>query len=143
MQTPFNIYFHPNELEGTAYIEFLPGNYLGKCWNENSIFLDENTFSIFEDVFEEIIESYDHYAFQELSESKFDVLLQSLGIRLEEIRNDSLFSKSGKTLSLPEKELIQKEIQSNKEGAIEVLERFTLWIQELKKQNIALSILGI
>ncbi|TGM01858.1 hypothetical protein [Leptospira jelokensis] len=143
MKTPFKIYFHPNELEGTAYIEFLPGKYLGKCWNETSTFLDENTFSIFEDVFEETIESYDHYAFQELSESKFDVLLQSLGMRLDEIKEDSLFSKSGRTLSLPERELIQKEIQSNKEGAIEVLERFIVWIQELKKQNIPLSILGI
>lgn len=36
-----------NELEGTCYIELLPGKYCGTCWNEGSLFFTEEDFGYF------------------------------------------------------------------------------------------------
>ncbi|MFZ0959301.1 MAG: hypothetical protein WAO35_00230 [Terriglobia bacterium] len=33
-----------SELEGTGYIEVLPGAYKEKCWNEGYLFFDEEVF---------------------------------------------------------------------------------------------------
>ncbi|PJZ88151.1 hypothetical protein [Leptospira levettii] len=143
MPLEFNIYNDPKQLEGTAYIEFLPGRYNGKCWNENSIFMDETTFFIFEDVIESILEGYDHYAFNELPETKIPLLQTLLEQRLIEICNECLYTITPTLYSAVKKDLIIKEISANKKGAIEVLEGFIVWIQGLKKQNFPLSILGI
>ena len=32
------------DLRGTCYFEFLPGEYNKKCWNVESVFLDEEAF---------------------------------------------------------------------------------------------------
>ncbi|XDD46704.1 hypothetical protein AB3N60_01015 [Leptospira sp. WS39.C2] len=143
MPTEFKIYDDPNELEGTAYIEFLPGRYNGKCWNENSIFMDETTFSIFEDVIESILEGYDHYAFKELPETKIPILLHLLEQRKREIFNETLFNITLTSYSEVQKEWIVKLILADKKAAMEVLETLIAWIQNMQKQNLPLSILGI
>lgn len=37
-----------DELEGSCYIEVLPGPYRDRCWNEDSIYMDEETFGYLE-----------------------------------------------------------------------------------------------
>ncbi|WP_179088476.1 hypothetical protein MKY66_11925 [Paenibacillus sp. FSL R5-0766] len=48
------------ELEGTGYIEVLPGKYLGQFWNEDSIYFDEEVFGFVEKTIENIFSGYDH-----------------------------------------------------------------------------------
>lgn len=143
MPTEFKIYNDSKELEDTAYIEFLPGRYNGKCWNENSIFMDETTFSIFEDLIESILEGYDHYAFNELPETKIPNLLHLLEKRKIEISNERLYTLTPTTYSEVQKERIVTLILADKKAAMEVLDTLIVWIQNMHKQNIPLSILGI
>ena len=65
-----------NELESTCYFEFLPGQYKDKCWNDNSVFLSEESIAIFEDILLDIDPSYDHYAFMEWNSDKIKKLLE-------------------------------------------------------------------
>lgn len=36
--------------DGTCYFEFLPGIYRDKCWNEESVFMDEEVFGFIEPI---------------------------------------------------------------------------------------------
>lgn len=64
-----------SDLEGTAYIELLPGKYAGKCWNKSSLFLDEATFGFFEKIVERSLPEYDHYAFTEVSSARWQLII--------------------------------------------------------------------
>jgi len=52
-------------LPDTAFFELLPGPYRDKCWNSNSLFLDEERFGYIEPIVERHVPGYDHYAFVE------------------------------------------------------------------------------
>jgi hypothetical protein len=57
------------ELEGTAYVELLPGSYLGEHWNEGSVYFEEQTFAPLDAILRRRLPSYDPLAFTEISES--------------------------------------------------------------------------
>jgi hypothetical protein len=63
------------ELEGTCYIELLPGEYEHKCWNDGSVFLTEDAFCFFEKIIQSHEPSYDHYAFTAISREKWEKIL--------------------------------------------------------------------
>jgi hypothetical protein len=70
------------ELKGTAYIELLPGKYKGHCWNEGSLFFEEEVFGYFEPIIEMHARDFDHYAFTEVSSTQCFAIsdaLKSLG----------------------------------------------------------------
>ena len=60
-----------NDLRGTCYIELLPGKYIGKCWNADSIFFDEEVFGLFEPTIEMYAQGYDHWAFNEVGKESW------------------------------------------------------------------------
>lgn len=60
------IFYKLEELEGTCYIEILPGRYKGNCWNKESIFFEEETFGYLERGIEMEFSKYDHFAFNEI-----------------------------------------------------------------------------
>jgi hypothetical protein len=74
-----------SDLEGTAYIELLPGRYTGKCWNKGSLFLDEATFGFFEKIVERSLPEYDHYAFTEVSSTRWQPIIIRLKSLAEEL----------------------------------------------------------
>ncbi len=43
--------------------EFLPGEYVGQCWNEQSVFLAEDVFGLIEPIIARHEPNFDHYAF--------------------------------------------------------------------------------
>jgi len=76
-----------NELKSTCYFEFLPGQYLDKCWNDGSVFLSEESIGVFEDILLGIDPGYDHYAFMEWNSEKIKKLISELKIRINQIKN--------------------------------------------------------
>ncbi len=52
--------------EGSCYIEFLPGKYKGKCWNKESIYMNEEDFGFVLKCIEEGFPQYDYYSFNEI-----------------------------------------------------------------------------
>lgn len=52
-----------NELRGTCYFEFLPGEFKQHCWNDGSVFLAEETFGFIEPIIVRHERKFDHYAF--------------------------------------------------------------------------------
>ncbi|MDZ4727502.1 MAG: hypothetical protein SH817_15195 [Leptospira sp.] len=143
MNSNFKLLHNISELEGTCYIEFLPGKYTGKCWNESSIYINEETFLIFEDLFKEVLINYDHYSFNEMPASKVRLLKVKLHQRISILKNLQNNLLNGETLSLQINELFTQKFKSNQIEIIQMLENFYDWLKKIETQNIPLSILGI
>lgn len=66
------------KLNGTCYIELLPGPYKKKCWNSNSVFLEDDVFGLLEPTFEKHFPTFDHFAFQEISRDVWIAIISDL-----------------------------------------------------------------
>ena len=67
-----------NELEGTCYMEVLPGKYDGKCWSDTSIFFDEDVFGLLEPIIERHAKGYDHFSFIEINKNAWLKIISDL-----------------------------------------------------------------
>ena len=74
------------KLEGTAYFELLPGRYKNKCWNEESVFLEEENFGFIEHIIEEWVEKYGHYSFVEVNAQRWEEIVRRLLSMRETLR---------------------------------------------------------
>ncbi len=69
----------------------MDGKYEGKCWNDGSIFIKEDEFSLVEDIFKETNSEYDHYSFIEYNENQIKLVIQKLNNRFIELENDNFY----------------------------------------------------
>jgi hypothetical protein len=74
-----------SELEGTAYIELLPGKYQGVCWGEHSVFLTEEAFGFFEKTVEKFVPTFDHYAFVEIAGATWRSILEEMAMSRQHV----------------------------------------------------------
>ena len=52
-----------SKLQGTAYVELMGGAYAKSCWNEGSLFFEEEVLGYIEPTITKYEPTYDHYAF--------------------------------------------------------------------------------
>ena len=58
----FSIIWNQDGRQGSGYIEILPGDYKGKCWNRESAFIHEAEFEdSLESIFAKHAPAFDHY----------------------------------------------------------------------------------
>ncbi|WP_068505814.1 hypothetical protein [Paenibacillus kribbensis] len=134
------------ELEGTCYIEILPGRYLGQCWSDTSIFLTEELFGFIEKSVESEHSTYDHYAFNEIQKETWWSILG----RLERVINllegqpkmNTLKEHIGFYFGYSENEF-KKDYENNIEKLRELIKEFQTWIKEQLRSQDYISILGI
>ncbi|KAA8787566.1 hypothetical protein ABIE27_003716 [Paenibacillus sp. 4624] len=134
------------ELEGTCYIEVLPGKYLETCWNEHSIFLDEEVFGYLEKAIYDIYPKYDHYAFTEIHRDTWMLILEQLNelvILLDEkVTMDELKEHVYFLFGSSEDEF-QQDFDHNVQKLRELIIEFETWIKEQLKTQEYISVLGI
>ncbi len=75
---PITILRDPALLDGTAYIELLPGGYRDSCWNAGSLFFTEEVFGYFEPIIERHEPRFDHFAFVDVERSTWNAILDDL-----------------------------------------------------------------
>ncbi|MCM3038789.1 hypothetical protein M3201_03620 [Paenibacillus motobuensis] len=134
------------ELEGTCYIEVLPGKYLGQCWNEESIFFDEEVFGYIEKSIENIFPEYDHYAFNEIHGDIWLVIIERLNRLVNlldlnvtiELLKDHVYFIFGSS-----EDKFQQDFDNNAQRLREILIDFQTWIKEQLETQEYVSVLGI
>ncbi|WP_068783348.1 hypothetical protein [Paenibacillus phocaensis] len=134
------------ELEGTCYIEVLPGKYLGQCWNENSIFFDEEVFGYLEKSLENIFSGYDHYAFNEIHRDTWLVILERLNTLvnlLDENVTIELLKEHVYFVFGSSEEEFRQDFDNNVQRLRELIIEFVTWIKEQLKTQDYVSVLGI
>lgn len=62
-----------SKLDGTTYVELLPGTYKNKCWNEKSAYIDAEhpIYNSLENLFAKHFKNFDPYSFQTYSKSEW------------------------------------------------------------------------
>lgn len=83
------IYTLDTKPEGTVYFELLPRKYEDKCWNNDSVYIDEDVFFLIEKIFIDSIPNYDHYAFTEIGKDKIQRVINRLNSLLGALDSDS------------------------------------------------------
>ena len=140
------------ELEGTCYFEFLPEKYDNKCWNSNSVFIDEEVFYFIEKIFEKYVDDYDHYSFMEINQNisnkiidelmKFSNRLKTIS-NYKEIPEYNYFFDDGYFNSEYYENYFKNNWNSMKNDIIKLILDVSNWIKyNINKTNI-ISILGI
>jgi hypothetical protein len=134
------------ELQGSCYFEILPGKYEDKCWNQNSVFMTEDSFSYLEPIFENRVSNFDHYSFVKIAKDDWLVILADF---------DSLLSILGRTENI---EKLEREIdfvfrdsvgsfaddfQASKIDLMILIKDFSEWVQNQLKSQECISVLGI
>jgi hypothetical protein len=135
-----------SDLEGTAYIELLPGKYTGKCWNKGSLFLDEATFGFFEKIVERSLPEYDHYAFTEVSSTRWQPIIIRLKAlakelssaeALEDIPTDAHFYFNDT------EQRFMKDFKVNTRLLQQVATELAGWLEVTLRQHESVTILGL
>ena len=76
---PIQIITDCSDLEGTAYVELMSGAYENKCWNEGSLFFEEEVFGYLEPTITRYEPTYDHYAFTPIEMPNWLRIVTTLG----------------------------------------------------------------
>ena len=135
-----------SELEGTVYIELLPGAYNGITWNEGSLFFEEETFGYLELALEKHAPEYNRYAFTEIKlDAWLEVIREWKALRLLLQRASSvsdLHDQVGFIFQNLEQRFAEH-FQSNKDALAGVIEELCDWLDEKARAHGCVTVLGL
>jgi energy-coupling factor transporter ATP-binding protein EcfA2 len=135
-----------SELEGTVYIELLPGAYHGICWNEGSIFFEEEAFGYLELAMQKHALEYNRYAFTEI---RLDTWLEII----EELNGLKLLVQTAQSVSNLRDHVgfifqnsegrFAEHFQINKDALVGVIEELCAWIEAKTRVHGCVTVLGL
>jgi hypothetical protein len=118
-----------------GYLEFLPGKFNDKCWNDNSVFIEEGELDIVDDLLWKVNSEYDRHGFEYYyDENLINRLENELQNRLNEIINNGYILKG--VYSQEFYDNINTHMDLYKEEMIEMLGNFILWLKTNKSNGI-------
>ena len=134
------------ELEGTCYIEVLPGPYKNQCWNDGSLYFEEEVFGYVEPIFERHVAAYDHYAFTPIEK----VACMSIAEALERLAELTATAASISELAPHigfvfngSKQRFESAFESNKIALAKLARQFAIWIRSTTTEHECITVLGI
>lgn len=135
-----------SELEGTCYIEVIPGKYQKKHWQEGSLFFDEEAFGFIEPIFERCISGYDHYSMNDGSKEEWEKIIKELK-KLNEVLDSAsefefLLGKVGFIFG-GTRDRFQTNFEESKKLLFKMNEEIILWAKETLKKHDHIAVLGI
>jgi hypothetical protein len=124
----------------SAYLEFLPGKYENKCFNDNSIFIEDGELDIVDDLLCKFNKEYIRYGYEYFyDENILDKLVNELEKRANQIKLIGYVVK-GKTNKKYYSQ-INTHMELYKSEIIEMLDNFIEWIKMNKSNGI--TVIGI
>jgi hypothetical protein len=135
-----------SELEGTCYMEILPGEYHGQCWNEGSLYFTEEGFSYFEEIIKNIVPEYDHYEFIGILSGKWRAIANDFS-KMEDLLSsaksiDELKGKLGYFFEISQEDF-NENFEKNRRDLVCTTHKFIVWIRAKLEEYDTISILGI
>ncbi len=135
-----------NELEGTCYIEVLPGKYNGKCWNPQSVFFDEEHFGFIEPTIARHCPKQDHYSFTDINSSIWENILTDLESLRDKVNDASQLSDIRENVGLffntTEERFLESEAE-NMKLLRQMLSDFIQWARTKLESYDNMAVLGI
>jgi hypothetical protein len=135
-----------SELEGTCYVEIMLGKYKGACWNDESLFFEEEVFGYFEPCIERHVPEFDHYAFTEMNFNQCVLVASSL-------RDLAVLAQSAVTTKQLEDKVgfifqssahqFEKDFPENTSALAKLAEELADWLMYQASSHQHISILGL
>jgi hypothetical protein len=143
---PITILRDPASLDGTAYIELLPGGYRDACWNAGSVFFTEEVFGYFEPVIERHEPRFDHFAFVDVERSTWNAILHDLAHVARALRAASSIDDVPPLVGffyLGTKQEFAASFRENADALAALLDELGIWLQEQLSREDAVAVLGM
>lgn len=134
------------QLESTAYVEILPGAYRDECWNEGSLFLDEESFGFLECIIKRNVPAYDHYAFTKVEKRTWEQIFTELNTLLEQVRQAQSTSDFAENVYFFFKDTeanFQAEFEMNRERLERLIGEFCEWVSSTREAEKVVTVLGL
>ena len=135
-----------SKLEGTCYIEIVPGKYQKKHWQEGSLFVDEEVFGFIEPIFERFISGYDHYSMNDASKSEWIKIIDQIEQLNELLKSSSEFEAiDGQVgfLSDGTRDRFQTNFEESKKLLVEMNQELIYWVRDVLNTHEHIAVLGL
>lgn len=143
---PITILRDPAALEGTAYIELLPGGYRDSCWNVGSVFFTEEVFGYFEPIIERHEPRYDHFAFVDVERSTWNAILDDFADLARALRAAGSVDEVAPLMQffyLGTKRDFAVSFRENADALAALLDELGLWLREQLSRENVVAVLGM
>lgn len=143
---PITIFRDPAALEGTAYIELLPGGYRDSCWNAGSVFLTEEVFGYFEAIIERHEPRFDHFAFVDVERATWNAILDDLVHVARALRAAASIDEVPPLVGffyLGTKQEFAASFRENADTLAALLDELGLWLREQLSREEVVAVLGM
>lgn len=134
------------ELQGSGYFELLPDEYRGRCWNEESVFLAEETFGLIEPIIERHEPRFDHYSVVDIRRPAWERIaadLEQLAERLEQAALvDELRGEVRFLFTTTEAEFA-RQFRMNADALAQMARELAAWVRERLQNYESISVLGM
>lgn len=143
---PIRLIRDKSELQGTCYIEVLPGEYKGQCWNDGSLFLAEDVFGLVEPVIKRHEPRFDHYSFVAIRRPAWERITADL-VRLADRAESAtgigdLRGEVGFIFRPTEAEFAQ-DFRANADSLARLARELAGWVREQLREHECVSVLGM
>lgn len=143
---PITIFRDPASLEGTAYIELLPGGYRDSSWNAGSVFLTEEVFGYFEPIIERHESRFDHFAFVDVERPTWNAILKDLAQVASALRTAASIDEVPPLVGffyLRTKQEFAASFRENADTLAALLDELGVWLQEQLSREPVIAVLGM
>ncbi len=140
----FTVRSEPASLEGTAFIELVPGRFDGRHWQPRSIFVKEDAFVVAEGIIARHYEGYNPLGPNEIPREIGRLVLEdwrSAAIALGDLQvRDAV-----EMLGVPDAWRVEvgAALSGQRDDIIEMLRRVSAWVEQAYEQTDCVSVLGV
>ena len=138
----FELKTNKNQLNGSCYLEFFPGENNHSRWNEESVYIHIDGIDIIYDIFLKVNKHFDQYCDTYFHKMKLGFLIRELSIRIYDIKNNNIINKNKKYNKLIKYmaknyyEYINDYINEDRNNIIIMLEELLKWIKKNLRKGI-------
>jgi hypothetical protein len=143
---PITILRDPAALEGTAYIELVPGGYRDSCWNAGSVFFTEEVFGYFEHVIERHEPRYDHFAFVDVERATWSAILHDFADLARALRAAASVDEVAPLMQfyyMGTEQEFAASFRENADALAALLDELGLWLREQLSREDVVAVLGM
>lgn len=143
---PIRLIRDKSELQGTCYFELLPGEYRGQCWNDESVFLDEDVFGLIEPIIARHEPQFDHYSFVGIRRPAWERIIADLERLAEHAGSAASISdlrgELGFLFTTTEREFDQN-FRASAEALAGLASELVGWLGDQLREHECVSVLGM
>ncbi len=139
----FRLHADRSSLEGTQYVEFLPGEDL-KPWSPGSRYVHEYTFCLFEGIFEKGIPEYDHFGSVVIAKPQWLPILCDITNLASELQTAGAHKISlpyGATLAI--QDVFERDLIKNQRALAALVSDLCTWIRDTLTATNCIGVLGL